>query len=113
MTRDAEMATTDFAELVLRGVGAESDLTAVGALLRYAKSAVDTYSAPTGRAALQQRWEEGLAGLVEAAPGGSDHQLAFVRAYASAAHSDEALARVQSWYDGSATLPGLTVDADL
>ena len=113
MTRDAEMATTDFAELVLRGVGGESDLTAVGALLRYAKSAIDTYSAPDNRPALRQRWEEGLARLVEAAEGGSDHQLAFVRAYAAAAQSDVALTRVQGWYDGSDPLAGLTVDADL
>ena len=49
MTRDAEMTTTAFAELVLRGVRTETDLTAVGALLRYAKQAVDTYSAPAHR----------------------------------------------------------------
>jgi aminopeptidase N len=113
MTRDAEMATSDFAELVLRGIGTESDLTAVGALLRYAKLAVDTYSAPAGRAALKARWEQGLSELVDAAEAGSDHQLAFVRALAGAAHSDAALDRVQGWYDGSAPLDGLTVDADL
>ena len=51
MTRDAELSATDFATLVLRGVGTETDLTAVSALLRYAKTAVDTYSAPENRAA--------------------------------------------------------------
>jgi aminopeptidase N len=38
MTRDAEMRATDFVALVLQGVGTETDLTAVGALLGYAKT---------------------------------------------------------------------------
>ena len=113
MTRDAEMSTTDFAELVLRGVGTESDLTAVGALLRYAKTAVDTYSAPAKRAALRERWESGLSALVDDAAPGSDHQLALVRAFAAAAVTPTGLDRVQRLYDGSETLEGLTVDTDL
>ncbi|MDX6323938.1 MAG: aminopeptidase [Nocardioidaceae bacterium] len=113
MTRDAEMTTTDFTALVLRGIGTESDLTAVGALLRYAKLAIDTYAAPENRATLLAAWEQGLASLVDAAAPGSDHQLAFVRAFASAARSDAALDRVQSWYDGSERLDGLTLDPDL
>ena len=113
MTRDAEMSTTDFAELVLRGIGTESDLTAVGALLRYAKTAIDTYSAPANRQALRERWESGLSALVDGAAAGSDHQLAFVRAFAAAAVSEQGLARVQKWYDGEESLPGLTVDTDL
>jgi aminopeptidase N len=113
MTRDAEMSTTDFAELVLRGVGTESDLTAVGALLRYAKTAIDTYSAPQNRAALRERWEAGLGALVDAAEPGSDHQLAFTRSFCAAAVTGEGLDRVQRWYDGDEPLEGLTVDADL
>ena len=113
MTRDAEMTTSDFAALVLRGVGTESDLTAVGALLRYAKTAIDTYSAPANRSALKARWEHGLCDLVDRAEPGSDHQLALVRALAASAHGDAALDRVRGWYDGSAPLDGLTVDADL
>jgi len=113
MTRDAEMSATDFAELVLRGIGHEMDLTAVGALLRYAKTAVDGYSAPDHRADLRARWEEGLQQLALAADPGSDHQLAFVRAFAGAAHRDDALDVVAGWYDESAALPGLTLDPDL
>lgn len=113
MTRDAEMSTTDFAELVLRGVGTESDLTAVGALLRYARSAVDSYSAPDHRTELRRRWEAGLAELVDDAEPGSDHQLAFVRSFAGAAVTAAGLDRVQRLYDGEEVLPGLTVDTDL
>ena len=113
MTRDAEMSTTDFVKLVLQGVGTESDLTAVGALLRYAKQAVDTYSNPATRDSLKSTWEQGLRKLLENARPGSDHQLALARAYGSAALSDEGLAFVQGLYDGSVTLDGLTVDTDL
>jgi aminopeptidase N len=47
-----------------------------------------------------------------AEPGG-DHQLSFARAYAGAAHSDEALADLEGLLDGSLEIDGLAVDADL
>jgi len=113
MTRDAEMTATDFVELVLRGIGTETDTTAVGRLPGYVQTAISYYSDPAGRAALRARWESGLRGLLEAAEAGSDHQLAFVRAFASAARSDGALDLVAALLDGSQTLPGLTIDTDL
>jgi aminopeptidase N len=113
MTRDAEMATTDFVSLVLRGVGTETDLTAVGALLRYAKSAVDTYSNPATRDALKLTWEQGVRKLLENAEPASDHQLAFTRALAGAARSNEALDLIQGLYDGSVVLGGLNVEPDV
>jgi len=113
MTRDAEMAARDYVTLVLRGVGTESDLTAVAALCRQAHAAVSTYSDPSTQARLSARWESGLRALAESAPAGSDHQLAFVRAYAAAAGSDEAIARLRGLLDGSAPLDGLEVDTDL
>ena len=113
MTRDADMSTSDFVTLVLRGIGSESDLTAVSALLRYAKSAVDTYSAPETRAALMQSWERGLRRLLDEAEPGSDHQLAIARGYGSASLSDEGLDHIQGLYDGTTLLEGLVVDTDL
>jgi len=113
MTRDAEMSATDFVSLVLQGVGAETDLMAVSRLPMYAKLAVDQYSAPATRADLRATWEQGVRDLLEQAEPGSDHQLAFARAYAAAAHSDEALAYLESLLDGSTELTGLTVDTDL
>ena len=113
MTRDAEMATTDFVELVLRGVGTESDLTAVGALLLYARQAIDTYSAPANRDALRDRWQTGLLELVDGAAPGSDHQLAFVRALAAAARSETSLDRLARWYAEEDLPAGLVLDSDL
>ncbi len=113
MTRDAEMSATDFVRLVLSGIGSESDVMAVSRLPLSAQQAVDYYSDPAGRGRLTATWEQGLLALLEQAEAGSDHQLAFVRAYASAARSDEALDRIAALLDGTTSLDGLAVDTDL
>jgi aminopeptidase N len=113
MTRDAEMSATDFVTLVLRGIGSESDLMAVSRLPLSTQLAVDGYSDPAGRDQLTAGWEQGLLGLLEQAEAGSDHQLAFARAYAAAARSDEALDRLAGMLDGSVAYDGLAVDTDL
>jgi aminopeptidase N len=113
MTRDAEMTTTDFLALVLRGLATETDLTAVSRLPVYARTALNYYSAPAGRDELRATWESGVRALLDGAEPGSDHQLAFARAYASAARSDEALDLLAGLLDGSVVLEGLAVDADL
>jgi len=108
MTRDAELPAPDFVELVLAGVGGESDLTAVAALLRQGQSAVSLFTSDEDRPELAERWESGLRALVTQAAAGSDHQLAFVRAYAGAASGPGYL---RDLLDGA--LDGLEVDADL
>jgi aminopeptidase N len=108
MTRDAELSARDFVELVLAGVGGESDLTAVGALLRQGQSAVNLFVSDEDRPELAERWETGVRSLVKKAKSGSDHQLAFVRAYAGAASGPGYLHKL---LDGK--LDGLEVDADL
>ncbi len=113
MTRDAEMRATDFVALVLQGVGTESDLTAVGALLGYAKSSVDLFSAPATRAALKETWSNGLRGLISKAEPGSDHQLALVRAFAASPNTAYALDWVASVLYGSHVVEGLDVSQDL
>jgi aminopeptidase N len=113
MTRDAEMRARDFVTLVLRGVGHETDLTAVRSLLAQGQVAVDNFSDPTHRTELAARWESGLRTLVEAAEPGSDHQLALVRGYAAAARSDTALAWIAGLLGGDVDLDGLALDPDL
>ena len=108
MTRDAQLPPQDFVELVLAGVDTETDLTAVAALLRQGQSAVSLFTPDDKRPELAERWETGLRSLVKTAREGSDHQLAFVRAYASAASGAGYL---RDLLDGK--LAGLEVDADL
>ncbi len=113
MTRDAEMRARDFVDLVLRSIGGESDLTAIGRVPLYAQQAVERFSAPEHRDELRRTWEHGTRRLLQEAATGSDHQLSFARAFASAAVTDEGLDLVAALLDGSTELDGLTVDADL
>ncbi|MDQ4085124.1 MAG: aminopeptidase N [Actinomycetota bacterium] len=113
MTRDAEMAASDFVELVLRGVGAESDLTAVHTLLRQAQTAVNTYVAPARRERMRRRWESGLHDLLTAARPGSDHQLALLRALAASSTQASTTDLLAGLLDGTVDLDGLTIDTDL
>nr|MDQ4007842.1 aminopeptidase N [Actinomycetota bacterium] len=113
MTRDAEMAASDFVDLVLRGVGTESDLTAVHTLLRQAQTAVNIYVAPAHRDEVATRWESGLLALARSAEPGSDHQLALVRALAAAPTRPENLDVLEVLLDDGGELPGLRIDADL
>ncbi|GAA4809048.1 aminopeptidase N [Nocardioides caeni] len=113
MTRDAELPATDFVDLVLSNIGAETDAWGVSRIPVYAEQAVTTYSAPDTRDALAARWEEGLRALLLAAAPGTDHQLTFVRSYASIAHSEAAITDLEGLLDGSLSVEGLEVDQDL
>ncbi|MEQ6901270.1 aminopeptidase N [Nocardioides sp. YIM 152588] len=113
MTRDAEMSATDFVELVLGNIGAETDSWGVTAFPRFAAQAVGLFSAPGNREALSGRWETGLRELLGAAEAGTDHQLTFARTYAAAAGSEAAIADLEGLLDGSLAFEGLTVDQDL
>ncbi len=53
---------------------------------------MQVYTAPERRAEVSATWEQGLRRLLEEAAPGSDHQLTFVRAFAGAAHSEQAVA---------------------
>ncbi|MGH3411802.1 MAG: aminopeptidase N [Marmoricola sp.] len=113
MTRDAEMRATGFVRLVLANIGSETDSWGLTRVPAYAAQAVNGLSAPANRAALATEWESGLRKLVEQAEPASDHQLTFARAYAAAAHSDQALADLEALLDGSLSFEGLAVDQDL
>jgi aminopeptidase N len=113
MTRDAEMSATDYIRLVLANIGTETDAFGTKAVPGYAAQALHTYTAPEHRAELWLEWEQGLRKLLENAEAGSNHQLTFARAYAAAAHSDQAVADLEALLDGSLTFDGLAVDADL
>ena len=113
MARDGELAARDYVALVLSGVGRESDIGVVQSLQRQAKLAVDLYADPAWRAeGLARLADDALRQLRAAAPG-SDHQLAWARAFASVASSEEHLAELGGLLDGSVTVPGLAVDTEL
>ena len=113
MTRDGELATRGYLDLVLAGVGSETDSSVVRTLLRQAESAVLLYSAPDRRAENRLRLADGLLRLMGEAAPGSDSQLQLVRAFASAAVTDEQLATVRALREETQRLDGLAIDTDL
>ncbi|MET8976185.1 aminopeptidase N [Streptomyces sp. NPDC004539] len=113
MTRDAELATSDYLSLVLSGIGKESDIGVVQSLQRQVKLALELYAAPAKRPSLLTRWTEATLEHLRAAAPGSDHQLAWARAFAATARTESELALLEGLLDGSATVDGLAVDTEL
>ncbi|NRQ35937.1 aminopeptidase N [Nonomuraea sp. NN258] len=113
MTRDGEMSTKDYVKLVISGIGTVKDITVVQSVLRQARLAAQQYADPAWRAEGLALLATELRSLLGGAEPGSDHQLAFLQAFASTGTSDADLAVVSGILDGTAVPEGLSVDADL
>ncbi|WP_329134290.1 aminopeptidase N [Streptomyces sp. NBC_00670] len=113
MTRDGELAARDYLSLVLSGIGKESDIGVVQSLHRQVKLAVDLYADPGARETLLTRWTDATLAHLRSAEAGSDHQLAWARAFAATARTPEQLDLLESLLDGSHTVEGLAVDTEL
>ncbi|MDH6226957.1 MULTISPECIES: aminopeptidase N [Streptomyces] len=113
MTRDGELATRDYLELVLSSIAKESDIGVVQSLHRQVKLALELYAAPADRDALLARWTDATLAHLRSAEPGSDHQLAWARAFADAARTPEQLDLLEALLTGSKSLDGLAVDAEL
>jgi aminopeptidase N len=112
MVRDAEMPTRDFLLLVLGNVRAESDIGMVQRVLGQTAWAIDVYGDPSNaRAAGAAFATAALETLGQTEPG-SDFQLAWARAFAGAARSEEHIALVRGLLDGTKTYDGLEVDTE-
>ncbi|MFF3750222.1 aminopeptidase N [Streptomyces sp. NPDC002018] len=113
MTRDGELATRDYLELVLSGIAKESDIGVVQSLHRQVKLALDLYAAPAWRETGLTRWTDATLAHLRAAEPGSDHQLAWARAFAATARTPQQLDLLQGLLDGTETIEGLAVDTEL
>ncbi|TDC05442.1 aminopeptidase N [Streptomyces sp. 8K308] len=113
MTRDGEMATRDYLALVLSGIGRETDIGVVQSLHRQVKLALDLYAAPDWRPTGLALWSDAALERLRAAEPGSDHQLAWARALAATARTDEQLDVLAGLLDGTVTVDGLAVDTEL
>ena len=97
MTRDAEMRATDFVDLVLSGIGAETDAFGVSRIPGYAAPGRQQLLRPgaTGPRC-EATWEHGLRELLDERRAGQRPPARLrPRPTPSAAHSDEALDRAR------------------
>ncbi|MGW7255663.1 aminopeptidase N [Streptomyces sp. NPDC054834] len=113
MTRDAELPTRDYLSLVLSGIAKESDIGVVQSLQRQVKLAIEMYADPAAREALLTRWTDATLAHLRAAEPGSDHQLAWARAFAATARTPEQLDLLEALLEGTQTVEGLAVDTEL
>ncbi|MEV0588497.1 aminopeptidase N [Nonomuraea sp. NPDC050310] len=113
MTRDGEMRARDYVRLVTAGVGAVKDITIVQALLNQARMATQQFADPAWAAEGLALQADALRELLAGAEPGSDHQLAYLNAFAQVATSEADLDLLAAILDGSAVPAGLAVDADL
>jgi aminopeptidase N len=111
--RDAELPASDFVRLVVANVGHETQSAARGLALARLELAVSRYLADVHRTALAEEAADAIWALAELAPGGSDAQLQFVKAFTRLAcvpaHADV----LESLRTGETRLDGLEVDLDL
>ncbi|MHB6907361.1 aminopeptidase N [Streptomyces sp. DB-54] len=113
MTRDGELPARDYLALVLSGIGKETDIGVVQSLHRQVKLALDLYAAPEWRGRGLATWTEAALAHLRAAAPGSDHQLAWARAFAASARTSNQLDLLQGLLDGTEEIPGLAVDTEL
>jgi aminopeptidase N len=113
MTRDGELPARDYATLVLSGVESVQSPSIVRTLLAQARMALQQYTPPAEREEAAKELGSGLAGLLVAAPPGSDKQLAYAQALALTAQAPQHLDLLGSMLDGDGVPEGLVVDAAL
>lgn len=113
MTRDAELPTRDYLALVLSGIAKESDIGVVQSLHRQVKLALDLYAAPSGREEALARWTEATLSHLRSAEPGSDHQLAWARAFAATARTEQQLTLLEELLSAKQSIEGLAVDTEL
>ncbi|GAA5198411.1 aminopeptidase N [Microbacterium jejuense] len=112
-TRDAEASASDYVDLVLRNIGAETESTTVRTTLGQLQLAANSYVAPEKRDATRAKVADALWELAQSAEAGSDSQLQFVTAFASAAATAAQWDKVRAVREGAETFAGLEVDTDL
>ncbi len=113
MARDAELPARDYVALVSSGLAAEHDIGMVQSLIRQAASALYMFAADDVREPGLQSLGDRLLQLARSADAGSDHQLAFTRAFAGIARTDDQLVAIGDLLSGAEVLDGLTIDTDL
>lgn len=112
-TRDGELAASTYLEIVRRHAPAEENIGLLSGVLANAAYTIAHFVPDSQRAAEQDAWLTATESALDAAAPGSDAQLAWARAFASAsAVSDTGTTRVRALLDGHGPA-GLPIDPAL
>ncbi len=112
MTRDGELAASDFIGTTLKLLSTETESTTFRYALACLSTTVWHYTARTKRAAIAQHTAQALLDLAKQAPAGSDMQFQLISAYLTyGVEGDSAFAdTVRGLLSGSLVLEGLELD---
>ncbi|HNQ06202.1 MAG TPA: aminopeptidase N [Tetrasphaera sp.] len=113
MTRDGEMAASDYLPYALAVIDGERDSALLRNLLAQVHTCLVHYLAPEHRDDAHRLVIARGLELAQAAPAGSDAQLQLVTAYAALIAPGDDTTTLAGLYDGSVTLPGLSLDTDM
>jgi aminopeptidase N len=112
-TRDAEMAATEFREMVLANILWETESTTIRTLLAQLHTATTLYCAPATRTRVHEQVADALWRLAGEANAGSDLKFQLVKAFAQLAVTDTHADSLEALRSGDAPLSGLAIDTDL
>lgn len=112
-TRDAEMAPSDFVDLVLGNIATEAESTTVRTTLAQLATTARMYVSPDRRENTIRRVADAMLELAENAEPGSDQQFQFLRTFASMADTAVHASVLRSIRSGERVISGITIDTDL
>ncbi|GLU89857.1 aminopeptidase N [Agromyces sp. NBRC 114283] len=112
-TRDAETGASDYLDLVLGNIAAETESTTLRIVLANAQLAASSYVAPERRGDARRALADGLWELAQQAEAGSDAQFQFVKYFAALAESGSHIDELAALFAGERSLDGLDIDTDL
>ncbi len=112
-TRDAEMAPSDFVDLVLGNIATETESTTIRTTLAQLATTARMYVSPERREDTIRRIADVMVELAENAEPGSDQQFQFLRMFASMADTAAHAASLRAIRTGEQVIPGVTIDTDL
>jgi len=112
-TRDAEMAPSDFVDLVLGNIATETESTTVRTTLAQLATTARMYVSPDRRENTIRRIADAMRELAENAEPGSDQQFQFLRTFASMADTAAHAVALRTIRSGEHVIPGITIDTDL
>ncbi len=114
MVRDGQLPARRFLALFEANVGAEDVIGVLQRLLLRAVGAAERYVAPGRRGDVFEQLASHARAELEQTTPGSDHQLAWVRHWATAARQPgDELRDVRALLEGAIGFPGLVLDTDL
>ena len=112
-TRDAEANPSEYVQLVLNNIAAETESTTIRTTLAQLVQVARIYVSPEKRESTIEKVGDALWALSQQADAGSDAQFQFVKTFANIASTPSHVDAIKGLLDGTAPLDGLEIDTDL